>query len=142
MNRRCILYYWYLTINTGMIRLIWSKYKLEFFNGNWSYSYNLKRVFATYQRMRANRTSWAGTSHQWYHLSFINIHLYLLPKNWPLKLWGSIFHFLIPVTLRYLRIYFLLFSFVSKTIVIWSLSKCGCHNFSALVCLELATKRR
>ena len=30
---------------------------------NWSYSNNLKRVFTTYQRMRANRTSQAGTCH-------------------------------------------------------------------------------
>ena len=64
MNRGCILYYWYLTINTGKIRSIWSKYKLELFNGNWSYSYDLKKVFDTYQRMRASRTSWAGTSHK------------------------------------------------------------------------------
>ena len=28
-----------------------------------SYSYDLKIDFATYQRMRANRTSWAGKSH-------------------------------------------------------------------------------
>ena len=29
---------------------------------NWSYSYDLKIDFATYQRMRANSKSWAGTS--------------------------------------------------------------------------------
>ena len=39
------------------------EHKLELFIANWSYSYNLKIVFATYQRMRANRTSWAGTCH-------------------------------------------------------------------------------
>ena len=44
-----------------MIRSIRSKNKLELFIANWSYSYNLKRVFSTYQRMRVNRTSWAGT---------------------------------------------------------------------------------
>ena len=37
--------------------------KLELFIANWSYSYDLKIVFATYQRMRANSTSWAGTRH-------------------------------------------------------------------------------
>ena len=36
--------------------------KLEFFNVNWSYSYDPKIDFATYQRMIANRTSWDGTS--------------------------------------------------------------------------------
>ena len=51
----------YLTINARTIRSIRSKNKLELFIVNWSYSYDLKRVFATYQRMRANRTSWAGT---------------------------------------------------------------------------------
>ena len=40
------------------------KYKLELFNANWSYSYYLKIYFATYQRLRANRTSWAGTSNK------------------------------------------------------------------------------
>ena len=44
-----------------MIRLIRSKYKLEFFIANWSYSYDLKIYFATYQRMRANIPSWAVT---------------------------------------------------------------------------------
>ena len=34
---------------------------MELFIANLSYSYDLKRVFATYQIMRANRTSWAGT---------------------------------------------------------------------------------
>ena len=38
------------------------KNKLEFFNANWSYSYDLKIYFATYQIMRANSPSWAGTS--------------------------------------------------------------------------------
>ena len=38
--------------------------KKELFIVNWSYSYDQQRVFATYQRMRANRTSWAGTLHQ------------------------------------------------------------------------------
>ena len=42
--------------------MIRSKYKLEFFNVNWSYSYDLKIDFAKYQIMRANRKSWAGTS--------------------------------------------------------------------------------
>ena len=65
MNHRCILEFRYLTIKTGTTRSIWSKYKLEFFNTNWSYSYDLKIDFATYQRMRANRTSWAGTSRIW-----------------------------------------------------------------------------
>ena len=37
--------------------------KLELFIANWSYSYYLKRVFVTYQRMRANRKSLAGTRH-------------------------------------------------------------------------------
>ena len=49
---------------------IWSQYKLEFFNGNWSYSNDRKRVFATYQRMRSNSPSWAGT--RLYVLSFIS----------------------------------------------------------------------
>ena len=35
--------------------------KLELFIENWSYSYYLKRDFDTYQRMRANIPSWAGT---------------------------------------------------------------------------------
>ena len=39
------------------------KNKLELFIANWSYSYYLKIVFATYQRMRANRTYWDGTRH-------------------------------------------------------------------------------
>ena len=46
-----------------MIRLIRSKNKLELLIVNCSYSYDPKIVFAAYQRMRANRTSWAGTSH-------------------------------------------------------------------------------
>ena len=44
------------------------KNKLELFIANWSYSYDLKRVFATYQRMRANRTYWAGTRPMWLKL--------------------------------------------------------------------------
>ena len=63
MNQRCILEYCYLTINARTIISIRSKNKLELFIVNWSYSYNLKRAFATYQRMRANRTSWARTRH-------------------------------------------------------------------------------
>ena len=35
--------------------------ELELFIANWSYSYDLKRDFATYQRMRVNSPSWAGT---------------------------------------------------------------------------------
>ena len=35
--------------------------KLELFIVNWSYSYDLKRVFATYQIMRAKRPSWDRT---------------------------------------------------------------------------------
>ena len=54
-------HYWYLTINARTIRSTWLKNKLELFIVNWSYSYNLKIVFATYRRMRANRTYWAGT---------------------------------------------------------------------------------
>ena len=42
------------------------KNELDLFIANWFYSYNLKRVFAKYQRMRANRKSWSGTRHkQW-----------------------------------------------------------------------------
>ena len=37
--------------------------KLELFIGNWSCSYDLKMVFTTYRRMRANRSSWSGTRH-------------------------------------------------------------------------------
>ena len=40
------------------------KNKLELFNANWSYSYDLKRDFDTYQIMRANIPSWAGTRHE------------------------------------------------------------------------------
>ena len=46
------------------IRSIISKNKLELFIANWSYSYDLKIDFATYQIMRANSPSWDGTSHQ------------------------------------------------------------------------------
>ena len=66
MNQRYILQYCYLTISARTIRSIWPKNKLEIFIANWSYYYNLKRVFATKQRMRANRTSWAGTRHNIY----------------------------------------------------------------------------
>ena len=37
------------------------KNKLQLFIANWSYSYDLKRDFDTYQRMRANSPSWTGT---------------------------------------------------------------------------------
>ena len=56
-----LIVYCYLTINARTIRSIRSKNKLEIFITNWSYSYDLKRVFATYQRMRANMTYWAIT---------------------------------------------------------------------------------
>ena len=49
----------YLIVRT--IISIRSKNKLELLIANWSHSYDLKRVFATYQRMIANRTSWSGT---------------------------------------------------------------------------------
>ena len=54
------------------------KNKLELFIANWSYSYDLKRVFATYQRMRANRTTWAGT--------LLNSSVFLLITNSPKQL--------------------------------------------------------
>ena len=71
MNQICILYYCYRTINAGTIRSIRSKNKLDIFIANWSYSYEPKRVFTTYQRMRANRTFWAGTSLQ--HSQFLRL---------------------------------------------------------------------
>ena len=37
--------------------------KLELFIANWSYSYDLKIVFATYQIMGVNSKSWDGTCH-------------------------------------------------------------------------------
>ena len=39
------------------------KNKFEHFIENWSYSYNKEMVFDTYQRMRVEGKSWAGTSH-------------------------------------------------------------------------------
>ena len=45
-----------------MIISIRSKNKLELFIMNWSYSYDKKMNFATYQRMRAKGASWDGPS--------------------------------------------------------------------------------
>ena len=50
--------------------------KLELFIANWSYSYDIKIVFATYQRMRANRTSQAETRHSACHYMFLLLFYY------------------------------------------------------------------
>ena len=71
VNQICIIQYCYLTINTRTIRSIRSKYKLYLFNANWSYSYDLKIDFTTYQRMRVNSLSWDGTHPKCYKVSYI-----------------------------------------------------------------------
>ena len=51
--------------------------KLDLFIANWSYSYNKKIVFGTYQRMRAKGASWAGTSiYLFYLISYYFTFIY------------------------------------------------------------------
>ena len=58
LNQKCIVSY----KNALTIRAIISKNKFELFIENWSYSYDKYMIFGTYQRMRAQGKSWAGTS--------------------------------------------------------------------------------
>ena len=68
-------------INLSYSRSIWLKNKLELFIENWSYSYDKWMFFATYYRMRAKGSSWAGTSHMGNKYTMVqDSYLWTLPN--------------------------------------------------------------